>query len=147
MPTVRAIRLDRMLTLHLHRAPREQNRTADVETELHKIGVKPYISRKNPAIHDVWLLIVDLAQHRAELAAAGTALLGVLTLWLKQRKGRCIEIQRPNLKIKTPNSRELRRTLEALQNYDAVELMLTRKKDTGRKVATKKAKRRPRKSD
>lgn len=147
MPTVRATRLDRILTLHLHRAPREQNRSQDVEIELRKVSIEPYISRKNPAIHDVWLLTVDLAQHRAELAAAGTALLGVLTLWLKQRKGRRIEIQRPDLKIKAPNSGELRRTLEALQSYDAVELMLTRKKDARRQVAREKANRRPRKSD
>ncbi len=146
MPTVRATRLDRILTLHLYRAPQERNQADDIESDLREISVESYVSRKNPATHDVWRLSLDLAQHRAELAALGTALLSVFTLWLKQRKGRRIEIQRPNLKIKAPSSSELRRVLEALHNYDSIDLMLNRKKRARLQVARKKANKRPRNS-
>jgi len=80
--------------------------------------------RQNPATHDVWALVYDLAQHQGPLAVTGTALLSIITVWLKQRKGRRVEIQRHDLKVKAPSARELQKTLSALHNYDELTLTL-----------------------
>jgi hypothetical protein len=124
MLTIRMLRLDRMLTLHLYRAPGEENAPYDLQEGARAIGLEPHLLRRNPATHDVWALVLDLAQHQGPLAVTGTALLGVITLWLKQRKGRRVEIARHDLKIKAPSSRELQKALGALHNYDELTLAL-----------------------
>ncbi|MFZ1011440.1 MAG: hypothetical protein WAN65_31680 [Candidatus Sulfotelmatobacter sp.] len=139
MPTVRILRLDRALTLHLYRAPGEENVPKDLRDSAHDIGLEPHLMRQNPATHDVWALVFDLAQHQGPLAATGAALLGVITLWLKQRKGRRVEIERHDLKVKAPSARELQKALSALHNYDELTLALHGRKPpelTEKKKAT-----------
>jgi hypothetical protein len=116
MPTVRILRLDRALTLHLYRAPGENNVPKDLQHSVHDTGLEPHLIRQNPATHDVWALVFDLAQHQGPLAVTGTALLSIITVWLKQRKGRSVEIERHDLKVKAPSARELQKALSALHN-------------------------------
>ncbi|MGA7928105.1 MAG: hypothetical protein WCA20_19215 [Candidatus Sulfotelmatobacter sp.] len=78
--------------------------------------------RQNPATHDVWSFRPGTASRPAHGDRAG--LLGVITLWLKQRKGRRVEIERYDLKVKAPNARELQKALSALHNYDELTLAL-----------------------
>jgi hypothetical protein len=139
MLTVRLLRLDRMLTLHLYRAPGEENVPNDLRDSTRDIGLEPHLLRQNPSTHDVWALVYDLAQNHGPLAVTGTALLGIITIWLKQRKGRRVEIQRHDLKVKAPSARELQKTLNALHNYDELTLTLHGRKPTktaGKKRAT-----------
>jgi hypothetical protein len=94
MPTVRILRLDRALTLHLYHAPGEKNVPKDSKTG-HTTLALSRLMWQNPATHDVSALVFDLAQNQGPLAATGAALLGVITLWFKQRKGRRVEIVAP----------------------------------------------------
>jgi hypothetical protein len=69
----------------------------------------------------------------------GTALLSIITDWLKQRKGRRVEIERYDLKVKAPSARELQKALSALHNYDELTLALHGGKPpklTGKKKTT-----------
>ena len=54
----------------------------------------------------------------------GTALLSIITVWLKQRKGRRVEIERHDHKVKAPSARELQKARDALHNYDELTLAL-----------------------
>jgi hypothetical protein len=144
MPTVRVLNVDRALTLHLYRAPDEQNLPDDLRGGLCNIGLEVRVSRQNPATDDIWRLGVDLARHHGQLAATGTALFGILTLWLKQRKGRRVEIERPGLKVKAPSAHELQKALSALHDYDELTLTLNRGKLLKRARKKKGAPRTPR---
>jgi len=127
MPIVcRTHNLDRELTLNLYRAPGEKNLPDDVCDELRGVGFEPSLLRRNPATHDVWILILDLLQNHGQHAATGATLLGIVALWLKQRKGRRIEIERHGLKVKAPSVRQLEKTLTALHNYDELTLTLNK---------------------
>ncbi len=87
---------------------------------------------------------VSSASTRYTLAATGTALFGILTLWLKQRKGRRVEIERPGLKVKAPSAHELQKALSALHDYDELTLTLNRGKLLKRARKKKGAPRTPR---
>ncbi len=121
MPTIRIPNVNGEMTFHLYRAAGEQNRPDDLRNTLCGLGLEPRLSRKNPATSDVWKLVLDLARNPG---VTGTAILGVLALWLKERKGRRIEIERPGLKIKTPNVRELRKALAEIHRYDELTIAL-----------------------
>jgi len=132
----RTRKLDRELTLHLYHAPGEQNRPDDLRAALRGIGLESGLLRKNPVTHDVWKLVLDLAQNHGQHAAIGAALLGVIKLWLKQTKGRGVEIARPGFKVKAASARELEKTLMALHNYDELAFTLNNGKHN---LAAKKA--------
>ncbi len=121
MPIIRALNVEREMTFHLYRAAGEQNRPDDLRNSLCSLGLEPRPSRKNPATGDVWKFVLDLARNPS---VTGTAIFGVFALWLKERKGRRIEIERPGLKIKVPNARELRKALAELHEYDKLTLTL-----------------------
>jgi len=137
---------ERELTLHLYRAEGEQNFVDDIRGSLLTLGLEPRVLRRNPVTDDVWKLVLDLVQNHGQHAATGAAIVGMVTLWLKQRKGRQVEIDRPGLKVKAANSRELGKALAALHNYDELNITLnvghSPKPTTKKKVIT----RRPRKS-
>jgi hypothetical protein len=65
--------------------------------------------QKNPVTYD-WVLVSDFWRDHAKAMALGL----LLSLWIKQRKGRRIEIQRPDLKVKVTTVRELEKSLAAL---------------------------------
>jgi len=95
-----------------------------VADSLRGIGLEPRLLRKNPVTHDVWRLILDMAQNHGPNAVIGTALVSIVTLWLKQRKGRRIEIERAGLKVKASSAGELKKALTALHEYDELTLTL-----------------------
>jgi hypothetical protein len=112
------------LTLDLYHAGGEPTSPTDIRRELLNLGLEPRLLRRNPDADDVWMLVWELAKNHGTLAATSTALLGIVTLWLKQREGRRIEIERPGLKVKAPNSRELEKILSALHHYDELTIKL-----------------------
>lgn len=143
MPTIRVFDPTRILTFQLYRAPNETNQGEDIEKQLCNAGIVPHVSRQNPSTHDVWSLALDLAEHHEQLAAVGVAVLGIVTLWLKQRKGRRVEIHRPDLKIKASSAQELKRALNALNSYDTVQLLLSRNKQARKPPTKRKPPKRP----
>lgn len=133
MPT-RRIYLERILTLNLYRASGEENGPDDVTRDLRSIGLTPRVLRHNPITDDAWTLALEfVSRHGAKM---GAALMGVFVMWLKQKRGRRIEIERHGLKVKVATVRELERTLEALQNYDDVKI--TVKKARSRAIRANK---------
>jgi len=137
MPTVRSLRVtsasalesaDSELSVLIYSASGEMSRMDDLYGQLRALGLKTPHRQKNPVTHD-WVLVSDFLRDHA--AAMGTGLAGLLGLWIKQRKGRRIEIQRPDLKIKVATSRELEKSLAALHQYDRLKLTLNEREPDG----------------
>ena len=147
MPIVyQTLNPDRGLTLNLYRAAGEKNLPDDVRDELHGLGCEPRLLRRNPATHDVWILVLDLLQNQGAHAVTGTALLAVVALWLKQRKGRRVEIERYGLKVKAPSARELKKALTALHDYDELTFTLNKGNPPSGMTKKKAVKKSPSKS-
>jgi hypothetical protein len=70
----------------------------------------------------VWKFILAVAQNHGEHAAIGLALLGWVNSWLKQAKGRYVEIKRSDLTVRAPNARELKKALAAMQDYERLNI-------------------------
>jgi hypothetical protein len=115
----------RELTLHLYRAAVEKN---DVWKDVRLLDLDaPWMLRKYPARHNVWLLgyAVPSLVRCYGIRASG-AVLDAIALWLRQRKGRHVEIELPGRKEKALSARELKKALYTLHNYDEVSLVLDR---------------------
>jgi len=135
------------MTLHLYRAAGEQNRRDDIRDELRAAGIEPGFIRQNPpTTHDVWMVVLDLVQNHGQHVVTGTALLGLLAHWLKQRKGRRVEIERHGLKVKAPSARELKKALMALYDFDRLSLTLNKASPVQGVTKKKAAKKTPGKS-
>jgi hypothetical protein len=82
--------------------------------------------RRSVGLHDkMKSAVTTLPFHfNAQTDRVPTALLSVITLWLQERKGRRVEIERHDLKIKAPTASELEKVLNALHNYDQLTLTL-----------------------
>jgi hypothetical protein len=131
MPITRQIRdLEREITVHLYRAVGEKNRPDDLQAALRNLGLKPRLLRKNPVTDDVWIIVLDLVRNHGQHAITGTALIGLLTLWLKERIGRRIEIERSDIKVKAPTVRDIKKALAALHDYDELSFSLNNAKPT-----------------
>lgn len=96
----------------------------DLYGQLRALGLTTPRRQRNPVTYD-WVLVGDFLRDHA--AAMGAALAGLLGLWIKQRKGRRIEIQRSDLKIKVATVRELEKSLAALHQYDRLKVTLNEK--------------------
>lgn len=128
----------RMLAIHLYRAPGERNHASEVYKEIRALGLKPTLLQRNPVTDDVWILAFNFIRDHLPHAMAGTGLLGVITLWLKQRNGRGIEIQRRGLKVRASSSKELEKVLKVLDDYDFLDVTLNRAKKEPRKLVRSK---------
>jgi len=109
----------------------------DLHGQLRTLGFETPRLQKNPVTYD-WVLVSDFLRDHAKAIGAGLA--GLLGLWIKQRKGRRIEIQRADLKAKVTSVRELEKSLAALHQYDRLKVTLNEKEPDG----LRKRKSRPR---
>lgn len=113
-----------MLDIHLYRAPGERNHGRDVVRAIRDLRLRPDLFRSNPLTEDIWIVTLNFVRDHIPHAMAGTGLLGFITLWLKRKNGRGIEMQRKGLKIRTPTSKELEKTLKVLDRYDMLHISI-----------------------
>jgi len=83
------------LTVLIYSASVEKGSVDDLYWQLRPLGLETPRLQKNPVTYD-WVLVSDFWRDHAKAMALGL----LLSLWIKQRKGRRIEIQRPDLKVK-----------------------------------------------
>jgi hypothetical protein len=117
----------RELILHLYRAAVEKN---DVRDDVRLLELDPpYMLRQHPTRHKIWVFAYTVPSLvRCYGIRASAAVLDAIALWLRQSKGRHVEIELPGQKLKALGARELRKALYALHNYDEVSLVLDRGK-------------------
>ena len=137
IPTVRSLRVtsvpdlgsaDSELTVLMYSASEEKGRVDDLYRRLRALGFETPRLQKNSVTY-VWVLVSDFLPDHAKAMVAGLA--GLLGLWIKQRKGRRIEIQRPDLKVKVTTVRELEKSVAALHQYDRLKVTLNEKAPDG----------------
>jgi len=137
MPTVRSLRVtsvsalesaDSELNVLIYSTSGEKSRMDELYGQLRALGFRTPLRQKNPVTYD-WVLVSDFLRDHATAMGAGLA--GLLGLWIKQRKGRRIEVQRPDLKIKVATVRELEKSLAALHQYDRLKLTLNEREPDG----------------
>src|ERR1700674_1620583 len=123
------------LTLELSCARGERGQQTAIYEELHALGFRAPRLQRNPVTYD-WVLVSDfLREHSGKIALGIMSLVG---LWLRQKKGRRIEIQTRGLRVKATTRKELERTLTALHHYDELRLTLN---DKGRGEEPKRKRR------
>jgi hypothetical protein len=118
----------RALSVDLYLAAGEERTTAALigfRDDLRRHGVEPRVLKRNPITPgDIGRLFLDVFQKHGE--AIGTAILSSLTMWLKQKNGRRIEIERAGLKVKASSAAELKKALDALHGFDEATFTLNK---------------------
>jgi hypothetical protein len=115
--------------------------SAALHAVLRSNGVKTQLVLHNPIDWQLWDFGVQLVKDSARNAIVASALVSIVKAWISARKGRKVEIHRHNLTVKAPTAKELRRTLDAINDYDRLTLELrTPLPPAKKRAATAKAK-------
>ncbi|HEY2495652.1 MAG TPA: hypothetical protein VGK24_01175 [Candidatus Angelobacter sp.] len=116
--------------LILYRAPSEKiiQGPEDILELLRAEGVvqKGITRARNPITHGHYSFIATLAQNHDALITLSIALIPAVIGWLKNRKGRRIEIQKGDLKVSAPNERVLEIALKALAKYEKFTVVVSK---------------------
>jgi hypothetical protein len=104
----------------------ESNRIepSDLLEPLREQEIEINLLAKNPITDEVWAIIVDLAKNHGQGAVISTTILTLIGLWLKERLGRRIELERGDFKITAPTTKELKKALLTLNEYDKLNLTI-----------------------
>jgi hypothetical protein len=118
--------------LILYRAPGEKiiQGPEDILELLQVQGVVKHgaIRARNPITDGHYSFVASLTQNHDTLITLSIALIPAIIGWLKNRKGRRIEIQKGDMKVSAPNERALETALKALAKYEKFTVVVSKGK-------------------
>jgi len=84
------------------------------------------VRARNPITHGHYSFVATLVQNHDAFITLSIALIPAIIAWLKNRKGRRIEIQKGDMKVSAPTEKALAAALKSLAKYEKLTIKISK---------------------